>query len=101
TFNQATSCRRAPRRSTFPQPTPSAGPGIQATAAMPATPFHLECSRANGVIGYAAAVAMRGVAWAVGLRACASIYARLQTPSEEPFDARVLRELQITPECDP
>ena len=68
---------------------------------MPATPFHLECSRGNGVIGCAAAAAMRAVAWAAGLQACASIYAQLHTPSDEPFDARVLRALHITPQCDP
>ena len=76
-------------------------PASKQTAAMPATPFHLELSRANGVSGYAAATAKRAVAWALGLQACAKIYAQLHTPSDEPFDARVLRALHITPECDP
>ena len=68
---------------------------------MPANPFHLELPPVNGVLGYAAAAALPAAAWALGLRACASIYARLETPSDEPFDARVLRALHITPECPP
>src|SRR4051812_43518686 len=68
---------------------------------MPATPFQLGSWHTDGVIRRAAAVATPVLAWMVGLRACAGIYARLQTPSDEPFDARVLRALHITTECGP